>query len=82
MCYEDTRWSTVDVAAHEFLLLGESMAEMAAVAIRAGVSCKDHSAHFCFVAWMANDWAEFLDSMSKLTVISIRAGTSLLPFVA
>lgn len=55
---------------------------MAAVAIGAMITIEDHAAHLGLVARMAKDWAELLDAMSKLAVISIRACTCLLPFVA
>ena len=79
---EMKRYLIVDAAAHEFLLLSQSMAEMTAVAIWARVTSKHHSRDFCFVVWMAYDWAKFLNAMSKLTVISVWACSSLLPFVA
>lgn len=66
---------------HEFLLVSKGMAEVATMAIGAGFAIKDHKAHFSLVTGMAKDWTEFFNAMSKLTVTSVRACSSLLPFV-
>lgn len=66
---------------HEFLLVGKGMAEVATMTIGAGFPIKDHKAHLSLVTGVAKDWTEFLNAMSKLTVTSIWACSSLLPFV-
>lgn len=58
------------------------MTEVAPMAVGAGNTSKDHPANLGLVAWVAEDWAELLNSMSKLAVVCVRACTSLLPLVA
>jgi hypothetical protein len=57
------------------------MTEMASMAIRAHNPSKDHPADLSFVAWVADHWAKLPNAMSELTVVSIRACASFLPFV-
>nr|GFB99365.1 hypothetical protein [Tanacetum cinerariifolium] len=62
--------------AHEFLLHSEGMETMTVVAVWARVTSKHHSTNFCFVPWMAYDWAKFLDVKSYIISSS---GSSFLP---
>lgn len=66
---------------HEPFLVSESMAEVAAVTVRADDSGKDHTADLRLVPGVADDGAELLYSMGELAVVSIRAATCFLPFV-
>lgn len=68
--------------AHKPLLLSKRVAEVATVAIGTDITSKDHPADLCLIAGVADDWAELLNAMSKLTVITIWACAGLLPFVA
>lgn len=67
---------------HKPLLLGKRMAKVASVAIGTAITGKDHPADLCLIARVADDWAELLNAVSKLTVITVWACASLLPFVA
>ena len=67
---------------HKLLLISEGMTKVAAMTIWAGITSKDHAADLSLVARVANDRTKFIDAMSILAMISIRAGPSLLPFVA
>lgn len=51
------------------------------MAVGAHNASKDHSTDLGLVAWVAEDWAELLDAVRELTLISVRARTGLLPFV-
>lgn len=66
---------------HGSLLLTERMTEVASMTVGAHNATKDHPADLSLVAWVADDWAELLNAMSKLALISVRARTGLLPFV-
>lgn len=67
---------------HQLLLLGQSVAEVAAVAIGARNTIQNHAADLSLVTRVAEDGAELFNAVSKLAVFSIRASSSLLPFVA
>ncbi len=67
---------------HGSLLFSECMAEVASMTVGAGNTSKDHPADFSLVAWVAEDWAELLYPMGELAMVSVRACTGLLPFVA
>ena len=58
------------------------MTEVASMTIGADNTSKDHPADFGLVAWVAEDWAELLYTVGKLAVVSVRALSGLLPFVA
>ena len=67
---------------HKLLFISEGMSKVAAMTIRTRISSKDHSTDLSLVARVTNDRTKFIDAMSILAMISIRAGPSLLPFVA
>lgn len=67
---------------HELLLISESVAEVAAMTIRAGFASKDHATDLSLIARVTDDRAKLINPMSKLAMISIEAAPSLLPFVA
>lgn len=67
---------------HEPFLVSESMAEVAAMTIRADDSSEDHPANFCLVAGVADHRPKLLYSMGELAVVSIGAAACFLPFVA
>lgn len=68
--------------AHELLLFSKCVAKMASMAIGTDIACKDHPADLSLVARVADYRAELFNAVSKLTVVTIWTGTSLLPFVA
>lgn len=57
--------------AKEPVLLREGMAEVTAMAIRTDTTSKDHFADLSLVARVTDDWAELLNSMSKLTMVAV-----------
>lgn len=67
---------------HDPLLVSEGVAEMASVTVRTDNAGEDHPADLGLVAWVANNWTELLNAVSKLALVPIRARTCLLPFVA
>ncbi|KAF9673940.1 hypothetical protein SADUNF_Sadunf10G0076000 [Salix dunnii] len=61
----------LNVAKKQPVLLSEGMAEVTAMAIRTDITSKDHFADLGLVARVADDWAELLNSMSKLTLVAV-----------
>lgn len=61
---------------------GEGMAEVAAVAVGAGVTGEDHAADLGLVAGMADNGPELCDAVGKLAVLAVGALPILLPLVA
>lgn len=66
---------------HELLLFSKCMAKMASMPIGTDITSKDHPANLSLVARVADYRSELFNAVSKLAVIAIRTGTSLLPFV-
>lgn len=60
----------------------EGMAEMAAMAIGAGIAEEDHAAEFRFISGVAENGTELGDAMGELAVSAIWAQPTLLPLVA
>lgn len=58
------------------------MAEVTAVAVGTVVAGEDHAADLRLVTGVADHWAELLDAVSELAMVSVGTGSSLLPFVA
>lgn len=66
----------------ELLLLSEGVAEVAAVAVRARNAVEDHAADLGLVTGVAEDRPQLGYAVGELAVVSIRASSGLLPFVA
>jgi len=58
------------------------VAEVAAVAVGAGVAGEDHAADLRLVAGVADHWAELANAVGELAVVAIGALPGLLPLVA
>ncbi|GFY84779.1 zinc finger C-x8-C-x5-C-x3-H type family protein [Actinidia rufa] len=58
------------------------MAEVAAVAVRAGVACENHAADLGLVPRMPDHRTQLHDAMRKLAVLSVGTLSCLLPLVA
>lgn len=64
------------------LLVGESVAEVAPVAVGTGVAGKDHPAKLGLVAWVPDDRTQLSDAVSELAVMTVWTRAGLLPLVA
>ncbi|PKU74705.1 hypothetical protein MA16_Dca004896 [Dendrobium catenatum] len=65
---ETAKRTRVNTGKHEgsgAVVRGDGMAEVAAVAVGTGVSGQDHAAELGLVARVADDWAQFPDSMCE-----------------
>ena len=64
------------------LLVGESVAEVAPVAVGTGVAGQDHPAKLGLVAWVPDDRTQLSDAVSELAVVTVWTRAGLLPLVA
>ena len=61
---------------------GEGVAEVATMAVGAGVAGEDYAAGLRLVAWVADHRAELADAVGELAVVAVGALPGLLPLVA